>query len=171
MTARMTVDLEAELARSRTAVLVERFDEFTPRSLTWLAALPAWTCVLGDRLGLGGSMSTAKLVSRLKAADLIETRDVLEPDGILGESFWMRAAVRPELGRYLLGERGKSVGRDLPLVWTFVRSACATGTPWSSATASMRPASTWLATSTDSWTMAGSPKRPAWSPRRGTWAN
>ncbi len=102
MSAPAPLDLRAELIRSQEQDLRQRFAEFPPRVLAWVGALPAWTAALGARLGLAASSEPVEgLVSRLEAADLIDTREILDAGGDLTESFWLRAAIRPELGRYL----------------------------------------------------------------------
>lgn len=95
---------ETELNRLERESLRRRFDAFSPRDLARLAALPAWTAGLGVKLGQAWRWTAdrvAELVSDLAAADLIESRQVLEDDGHPTEAFWLRPAIRPELGRYL----------------------------------------------------------------------
>jgi hypothetical protein len=95
-------DPKAELARGQEQALREQFEDFpSSRVLTWVGALPAWTADLGSQLGLTGSEPVAGLVSRLEAEELIETREILDADGLSAESFWLRPAVRQGLGRYL----------------------------------------------------------------------
>ena len=114
MSAPAPLDLRAELIRSQEQELRQRFADFPPRVLAWVGALPAWTAALGDRLGLAGDSGSADdLVSRLEAADLIGTREILDADGDLTESFWLRAAIRPELGRYLQQHPQARLDQDL----------------------------------------------------------
>ena len=93
---------KAELARGQEQALREQFEDFpSSRVLTWVGALPAWTAHLGSQLGLTGGEPVADLVSRLEAEELIETREILDADGLSAESFWLRPSVRQGLGRYL----------------------------------------------------------------------
>ena len=98
-------DPKAELARGRERALREHFGDFPPRVLTWVGALPTWTADLGSQLGLTGSEPVAGLVNRLKAEELIETREILDADGRSAESFWLRPSVRQGLGHYLQESR------------------------------------------------------------------
>jgi len=108
------LDLRAELIRSQEQDLRQRFAEFPLRVLAWVGALPAWTAALGARLGLAGASEPVDgLVSRLEAADLIDTREILDADGDLTESFWLRAAIRPELGHYLQQDPQARLDQDL----------------------------------------------------------
>jgi hypothetical protein len=82
--------------------LREQFEGFSARELTWLGALPTWTADLGSRLGLAdGGETVTRLVGKLAAEDLIETKRALDGDGQPVEWFWLRTSVRPGLGRYL----------------------------------------------------------------------
>jgi hypothetical protein len=104
--------------------LREQFEGFAPRVLTWLGALPTWTAELGRRLGLsGGGETITKLMNRLDAEDLIETREILDADGRTTESFWLRPSLRQGLGRYLQQPpRAKLLDRDLDALADAVRA-------------------------------------------------
>jgi hypothetical protein len=106
-------DLKGELARLREQELREQFGSFPARTLTWVGALPAWTLTLACQLGLSpDTAAAAGLIHQLNAADLIETKKILEAGGKLTESFWLRVSLRPELGNFLQ-ESSKRLGKDL----------------------------------------------------------
>lgn len=91
--------------------LRDQFEGFTPRTLTWLGALPTWTPELARRLELStGGESVTDLMKRLTAEDIIETRQIRGADGRPTESFWLRPSLRQELGRYLR-QQPKSAAR------------------------------------------------------------
>lgn len=94
--------------------LREQFEDFKPRTLTWIGALPTWTTDLGNRLGLTrGDEDGGLLVDRLETEDLIETREILDADGDVVQSFWLRSSIRQELGRYLQESSVARLDRDL----------------------------------------------------------
>jgi hypothetical protein len=91
-----------------------RLEAFSPRVLTWVAALPAWTTDLASRLGLSsGHGPVDELIGRLESAGLVETSEILGSDGRLVRAFWLRATVRPQLGGYLRKARPGQVDQDL----------------------------------------------------------
>jgi hypothetical protein len=91
-----------------------RMASFSPRVLTWVAALPAWTDDLGLKLGLGvGEALLPDLLGRLESAGLIDTKEILGADGQLMQAFWLRPTARLELSGYLQASAPARLDQDL----------------------------------------------------------
>ena len=95
------MSLQDELAQRAAEGMRTRLAAFKPRVLSWLLLLPEWT----EKQWPFGT----ELIDRFDDSGLIERRDTID----VGDAFWVRESVRPELARYVREVRGPDLEEDL----------------------------------------------------------